>query len=183
MRVAKSAGWGRVQEKVAMLSERPCEFRVDTEGQLHSLDRPALKYPDGFSIYAVHGRLVPEEWVHNRLNTDPRDVLNCENPDDRAAWAEIVTWERMLGVLEAQNLVRVIDTHKTHLDLSAPIDFGQLLEIDMPGEGPVKFLKARCGTGRVIVMPVNDEHTTAIAAGAASYRIPEEIYAKLQVRT
>ena len=55
--------------------------------------------------------------------------------------------------------------------------FGTLLEATIPGEGgPRRFLRARCGTGRDVVIPVAIECQTARGAGAWSYGLTEAEY-------
>ena len=41
----------------------------DERGRLHNVSGPALSYPDGWSIYSVHGVRVPESII-----TDPRSI-------------------------------------------------------------------------------------------------------------
>ena len=185
-KLARSAGWGLVFDELAVLSERPKEIHLDAQGNLHHLEGDAIQYPDGWGFCAVHGLIVPSEWVHERANVDPKKVLAEPNADLRAAWCEIVGWERIIELLNP----KVIDTHPTHglalADIPVKYDFGQLLEADI-GEGPMRFLKAKCGTGRIIVLPVDDHLQTALEANAWTYGFEgkEEIekFQRIQGRT
>ena len=55
MELAKSAGWAVPYEDVCFISERPCEIHMDEEGRLHNDKDAAIKYPDGWGVYAWHG--------------------------------------------------------------------------------------------------------------------------------
>lgn len=59
MEICKSAGWFLPHEKICWISERHNSLFLDESGRLNNLSGPALSYPDGFSIYAVHGVRVP----------------------------------------------------------------------------------------------------------------------------
>ena len=62
LRVAVSAGWWWPFTNAVIITERPTTLHVDPQGDLHRADGPALVYPDGWSLYAWHGTLVPS-WV------------------------------------------------------------------------------------------------------------------------
>lgn len=61
--LAKSAGWALPQTGICWISERPLLIARDTAGRLHSTSGPAIAYPDGWELYAVHGTLVPEHII------------------------------------------------------------------------------------------------------------------------
>jgi hypothetical protein len=60
MRLAACAGWWLPHEKICWVSERHNILNRDDHGRLHSLTGPALAYPDGWGIWAVHGVRVPQ---------------------------------------------------------------------------------------------------------------------------
>lgn len=65
MAVARSANWWLPHENICWVSERPQILTRDDCGRLHNLSGPALIYPDGWAIYAVHGLRVPEWIIEN----------------------------------------------------------------------------------------------------------------------
>lgn len=62
--IAQSCGWWWPFEDVCVLSERPSLLVLDQQGHLHSSDGPAVRYPDGWSLYAWHGVVVNANVVH-----------------------------------------------------------------------------------------------------------------------
>jgi len=52
---AQHAGWFLPYEDVCFVSERPNFIKLDDDGHLHCEDGPAIEYPDGFKVYALHG--------------------------------------------------------------------------------------------------------------------------------
>jgi hypothetical protein len=54
-KIAQSAGWFIPHEKLCWISERPVELHKDAEGRLHNETGMALRYSDGWGVYAWHG--------------------------------------------------------------------------------------------------------------------------------
>lgn len=58
-KVTMNAGWWWCFEGVAFICERHDVCKLDENNQIHNDTGPAIHWPDGFSIYAVHGVVVP----------------------------------------------------------------------------------------------------------------------------
>lgn len=61
--VARNAGWWWPMRDAAILTDRPDTLHRDTQGRLHCTTGPALRYRDGWSIYAIHGERVPADLI------------------------------------------------------------------------------------------------------------------------
>jgi hypothetical protein len=60
MRIARSAGgWWYPLEHAVILTERPTALHLDTDGHLNHPCNAAISYPDGFSLQARHGTVLP----------------------------------------------------------------------------------------------------------------------------
>ena len=169
-----------MHEEFCIVSDFPCERHHDAENRLHCETGPALKWRDGFAIYAWHGVNVPAEWIKNTANIDPADVLKTSNVEQRAAGCAILGWARMLDVLDA----KVIDD-------SGSKDIGQLIELKLPDlPQPGRFLKAHCPRNGIICEGVpyvsdidNLPIETAIAAQAWRIGDPQADYQHPTKRT
>jgi hypothetical protein len=84
--IAQSAGWWWPFAGAVILTDRPDILSRDDQGRLHSLTGPAIRYRDGWGIYAVHGVRVtdlpierPEEitvaMIDSERNTEMRRIL------------------------------------------------------------------------------------------------------------
>ena len=80
--LAQSAGWALPYETTCWVSERTSTLHRDELGRLHSLTGPALVYPDGWAIHAVHGVRVPREVVEDstwttveRIEAEPNSEI------------------------------------------------------------------------------------------------------------
>ncbi|MDT8872296.1 hypothetical protein RAA17_16610 [Komagataeibacter rhaeticus] len=107
------SGWALPCDGICFVSERTSTLHRDEGGRLHCENGPALAYPDGFEIYAVHGVRVPSEIVmhpeaitidaiHEQRNTEIQRVMIERYGWDRYAddcRAEIVDYDERFGTL------------------------------------------------------------------------------------
>lgn len=49
-----------------MVCARPTSISRDAQGRLHNDSGPAIAWPDGWSVYSVHGVRVPKELITDR---------------------------------------------------------------------------------------------------------------------
>jgi hypothetical protein len=146
-------------------------LRFDDEKRLHCEDGPAIRYPDGFSVYAWHGTRIPAEWIEDKKSLTPSFALAVENMEQRRAACELIGWDNILQQLKA----KVIDKN-------ADPEIGELVEVDLPGSGKEKFLRVRCGTGRGFALPVPPDMKTAWQSNAWTWGLTESEY-QPEVRT
>lgn len=161
-----AAGWIWSYEGLSICAERPVTRWTEAESPvLHAPDGPAVKFPDGWSIYVWRGTVVPKEWIETPQDVDPTLALTHENVEMRRVLAEIIGWSKVLERLNP----RII-----HTDPDPEI--GQLLEVDLPDGGPSRFLRVQCGTKREFAIPVPREMLTARQANAWTYGLTPEEY-------
>jgi hypothetical protein len=169
--LARSAGWVLPHRNICWVSERHSALRRDERGLLHCLNGPAISYPDGWQLYYWHGRAVPREWIEQRDRLDPSSAFRVENLEHRRVLVEIIGWARILEHVPT----RVIDRDRDPM-------IGTLLECDVPGLERSRFLKVRCGTGRIFVLCVPRDMRTALQANAWTYGCDATDY-RLEART
>lgn len=88
--LAKAAGWALPHEHVCWISERHCVVKQDEDRRIHCENGPAIQYPDGWSVYAIHGVRVPS-WLIERPDTITVKTID----DERNAEIRRVMIERM----------------------------------------------------------------------------------------
>ena len=76
---AQYAGWYLPHANICWVSERPCLLKLDDQGLLHCEDGPALSYPDGWKIYAVHGVHPIPDWVIETPQTITAEKIDKED--------------------------------------------------------------------------------------------------------
>ncbi|MFB4315212.1 DUF6745 domain-containing protein [Actinomadura sp. 21ATH] len=99
LRVARSAGeWWPMRNSV-ILTERPTELHHDAEGRLHHATGPAVRYPDGWCLWAWHGVTMPREIIEDDVPI--RRAVSLRNSEQRRCAVEILAgragWGRLAG--------------------------------------------------------------------------------------
>jgi hypothetical protein len=143
----------------------------DQRGRLHHPNLAAVSFRDGFSAHAWHGTGVPGQWLKAPERLRAREVLAWPASDRRRAALEIIGWKRVLGHLSP-----------SIVDANPDPAIGQLLEAVLPQDGPARFLRVRCGTGRDFVLAVPRRMRTALEANAWTYALSPADY-HLEART
>jgi hypothetical protein len=106
LQVGRSAGeWWPMRNSV-ILTERPTELHHDAEGRLHHPSGPAVRYPDGWCLWAWHGVTMPREIIEDDIpipravslrNSEQRRCA-VEMLAGRAGWHQVVSeagWPRV----------------------------------------------------------------------------------------
>jgi hypothetical protein len=94
-RIARSASWIVPHERVCWVCERPDILRTDALGRLHCQDGPALRYPDGWSVYAWKGVEVPAWMIEHPERITIATIADTLDPVLRNCMIEIVTPQRL----------------------------------------------------------------------------------------
>jgi len=102
IRLAQTCGWVWFYDQEAFACERTSMLKLDDQGNLHCEDGPACEYPDGFSLFAYHGTLVPD-WVilhHDQITL--KKIKAEENAEVRRVMREIYGEGRYLEDIGAK---------------------------------------------------------------------------------
>lgn len=166
--LAETSGWLNVYEDVVVFQHRPEIIKFDDEKRLHREDGPAIRFRDGFSIYAWHGTRIPAEWIEDKENSLTAQVaLTWPNVEQRRCACEILGWATVLKQLNS----KVIDK-------DGDPEIGELVEVDIPEIGRERFLRVLCGTGREFALPVPPNMKTALEANAWTYGFDVEEFGR-----
>jgi hypothetical protein len=104
--LTRSAGPWWAREGLAIVSERPVVSKFDERGRLHSTDGPALRWSDGFEIWALGGVTVPSWMVERPESITLRDISGAENVEVRRELIDLYGTARYLRGIRARLLSR-----------------------------------------------------------------------------
>jgi hypothetical protein len=185
--VARSAGWWWPGEGRCVMTGRPSAVRSEPlpgrwhgELRLHRPDGPAISYPDGFGLYALHGTPVPA-WV---LTGPSAELISREpNVEVRRSAIERLGWEAYIERAGLTLVARRADPGNPGSDLCL---------YDLPG--PAWGTSARVlvvvngtpepdGQRRRYGLSVPAGIDNPIAAAGWSYGLTADQYARLARRT
>jgi len=172
LELTNHTGWYNAYEDIVVFQHRPEYIKFDEDNRLHCETGPAIRYRDGYSVYAWHGVRVPAEWIENKESLTAEVALTWENVEQRRCAAEILGWESVIKEL-----------NPTIIDSDPDPMIGDLLEVNIPDIGTERFIRVKCGTGRYFCLPVPPETKTALSGNSWTYGVEEDVLKQLEIRT
>ena len=172
LELANHTGWYNAYEDIVVFQHSPEYIKFDEDNRLHCETGPAIRYRDGYSVYAWHGVRVPAEWIENKESLTAEVALTWENVEQRRCAAEILGWESVIKEL-----------NPTIIDSDPDPMIGDLLEVNIPDIGTERFIRVKCGTGRYFCLPVPPETKTALSGNSWTYGVEEAVLKQLEIRT
>jgi hypothetical protein len=104
--MAKVCGWSVLFWDWAFISAKPEYIHRDGQGRLHCETGPAVRYPDGFSVFAIHGVRVPEKVVASPETITVQEIESKKNAEVRRVMIERYGLERYLMDSGAEEIHR-----------------------------------------------------------------------------
>ncbi|MFW6219848.1 MAG: DUF6745 domain-containing protein [bacterium] len=80
-RLCDNSGFHYVYDKFAIICDRPEKISLNENGEVHCEDGPAIRYRDGFEIYAINGHIVPKIIVMNPEQITKEMIQKEENAE------------------------------------------------------------------------------------------------------
>lgn len=155
-------------EKVLFVCCKPKSLHVE-HMQLHHDEKPAIEWPDGFAIYALHGVNIPEHLFRARHQMPIEEIVQEHNIAVRSA---------LLNSINAERLVTELGGNLIHED-----KFGQLYRTQIAGiREPIHIVRLQNstpepdGSFRIYHLRVPPSIGCAKEAVAWSFGLTEEEY-------
>ncbi|MFD6492456.1 DUF6745 domain-containing protein [Streptomyces sp. NPDC060188] len=170
--VARNAGWWWPYEKVAVISERPLSLHRDEAGRLDRGDGPALRYGDGFELYAWRGMPVPATFLDELTALTPERIRGEENAELRRVMLEHYGYDRFLDESGA------VPVHRD--------ETGVLWRVELLGDEDVVMVEVvnstpePDGTSRTYWLRVPPSTRTAREGVAWTFGLAAEVYEPAQ---
>jgi hypothetical protein len=130
--IAKSAGFWWPFRKVAVLTDRPTEIALDESRRPHNTNGPAVRYSDGFEVWAFKGVRVPRDVIERPDLLTAERIRNESNAETRRVMLERFGFDRF--VQEGGATV-------VHGD-----ECRELLRIEINDDEPLVMMKVRNST-------------------------------------
>ena len=134
--ICKSAGWFLPHKNICLISERHNSLHRNAQGRLHADEKPALTYPDGWSLYRLNGIPMTEKQVMTPAEKlDPKEIMQETNADVRRELIRKVGIERMLTVLPNRVMDKVGEYQLLSIKLSDELQDARYLKMLNPSIG------------------------------------------------
>lgn len=166
--LVRNTSWFLFNEDAALVLERPLELHTDEDVRLHNPDGAAVRFADGWSLWALQGVQVPREVIEDPESFDARAALLMENVEVRRVVLEHLGWERVIAASGLRPIAE--DEH------------GRLWSIPVPGTEALVLLEvldatvADDGTSRRYVLRVPPTVRTPREAAAWTFGLDEHEY-------
>jgi hypothetical protein len=175
--LAQSAGWALPHQKICWVSERHHVLLRDNRGRLHCESGPAVAYPDGWAIYAVHGVRVPRYVIEHPHEIDIARIGAVRNAEVRRVMID----RYRHGEEVSGSAAFIRDAGGERLDHDER--FGTLWRRNVPGDEPIVMIEMvnstpePDGRRKRYWLRVPPNMTTAHEAVAWSFNVPAKDYA------
>jgi hypothetical protein len=87
--LSQHASWSWWAPDVGAISDKPEILNRDERGRLHSTTGPAIRFRDGWSIYAVHGVRMPSDIFENRSSLTVARIEAEQNTEIRRVMIDL----------------------------------------------------------------------------------------------
>jgi len=109
IRLGKCCGWWAAYQNVAIFQDRHETLHRDNLGRLHAEDGPAVKYRDGWGVWAIHGVRVDEQVV---VRPETQTIEQIKQEKNEEVRIERFGWARYLDECGA----KVVDRRRNDID-------------------------------------------------------------------
>jgi hypothetical protein len=173
--VVLNAGWLQPHEHTCWLAERPDLLRGDANDRLHDASGPALRFPDGWTVWAWKGVEVPGWMIERPEEITLEKIDAATNVQVRRCMIEIMTPQRYVALGGAARVAE---------DETGVLWRKRWMASD--AWAAVEVINATAepdGTRKHFFLQVPANLQTAREAVAWTYGLRVDVYAKLEVRT
>ena len=160
---------------IIFVSSCPVEVYQDTNNRLHNINRASVAFKDGYSVYAIHGRVLPS-WVWEKKNDITKEkFLSEKNAEIRGAMYTILGEKRIMELLDTIEVDKQVIQHANE-DIEIVKLYKTKESFPEIDNKPFAWVKFVCpSTGSDYLIACEPHHTNAkVAAASLSLFKPEE---------
>jgi hypothetical protein len=142
MTLAENCGWWIPRRGIVMLSEKPLVCSVDAQRVLHADGEMAIRYKDGFGVYANHGVRLPENYGSVKTKDwESKWLLKEENSELRRVLIENIGYEKICQELEAKKLSAWREYELLRIAENVDVEPVHILKMTCPSTGHIHALR------------------------------------------
>lgn len=172
---AKTCGWMIPYENICWMMERPAVLETDARGRLHCAIGPALAYPDGWSLFAWKGTVVPRWLIEQPQSITGYSIAREREPVLRRCMIDIMTPEKFI---QRGHAIRHHEDETGVLWVKIWHRWDAWAAVEVVNGSPEQD-----GTYKHYYLQVPPTMRTAREAVAWTYGLSERAYSALKVRT
>ena len=140
--IVKHCGWIYPLRNICIICDRPRKLLLDDEYRPHAVEKPAIEFADGYSLYAHHGVRLPE--AYGKLNPQEWQsewLLTTKNSELRRVLIEEIGYEKICQDLQTIEIDNWQEYTLLRIDDDADIEPIFILKMICPSTGNIHTLR------------------------------------------
>ncbi|MEM1169963.1 MAG: DUF6745 domain-containing protein [Cyanobacteria bacterium P01_H01_bin.35] len=140
--IVKHCGWIYPLRNICIICDRPRKLLLDDEYRPHAVEKPAIEFNDGYSLYAYHGVRLPE--VYGKSNPQEWQsewLLTTKNAELRRVLIEEIGYEKICQDLQTIEIDKWQEYTLLRIDNDADIEPIFILKMICPSTGNIHTLR------------------------------------------
>lgn len=152
---------------IVFVSSCPFETHQDQNKRLHNTSGPAVRFSDGYDVYAIHGRILPN-WIWTEKTTITKEkFLSAKNAEIRAGIYAVLGEKRIMEVLGAKEIDKQVIQHKND-EIEVIKLFKTIETFPECNNKPLSWVKFICpSTGSDYLIACHPDHNNAFDAAVS----------------
>ncbi|MGD1700554.1 DUF6745 domain-containing protein [Dapis sp. BLCC M229] len=140
--IVKHCGWIYPLRNLCIICDRPRKLLLDDEYRPHAVEKPAIEFADGYSLYAYHGVRLPE--VYGKFNPQEwqsKWLLTTKNSELRRVLIQEIGYEKICQDLQTIEIDNWEEYTLLRIDDDADIEPIFILKMICPSTGNIHTLR------------------------------------------
>jgi hypothetical protein len=163
---------------IIFISSCPFEVHQESNKRLHNIEGPAIRFKDGYDVYAIHGRILPS-WIWEKRNIITKEMFIGEkNSEIRAAMYSILGEKRVMEILGAKEIHKGLIEHRNgDIEIVKLFKTKELVQITDNLSNYLAWVKFTCpSTGTDYLIACEPNYDDAIEAASSLSIFKKEEY-------
>jgi len=154
-------------KNIVFVSTCPIEVYQDENKRLHNIHGPAVRFKDGYEVFAIRGRILPA-WIWKQKETITKEKFISEsNAEIRAGMYSVLGEKRIMEILGAVEVDKQLVQHQNG-DIEILKLFKTTETFFEIGNTPLAWVKFICpSTGTDYLIACEPHHVNAKEAAAS----------------
>jgi hypothetical protein len=163
-------------KKIIFVSSGPVEIYQDINNRLHNMNKAAVTFKDGYSIYAIHGRILPS-WIWEKKDEITKEkFLSEKNEEIRGGIYTVLGERKIMELLGASEVDKQVIQHANE-DIEIVKLYKTKESFPEIGNNPFAWVKFICpSTGSDYLIACEPHHINAKEAAASLSLFKTEEY-------
>jgi len=140
--IVKHCGWIYPLRNICIICDRPRKLLLDDEYRPHAIEKPAIEFSDGYSLYASHGVRLPEAYgKFHPQEWQSEWLLTTKNAELRRVLIEEIGYEKICQDLQTIEIDNWQEYTLLRIDDDADIEPIFILKMICPSTGNIHTLR------------------------------------------